>query len=243
MRCPYCHESIRVEGRFCPKCGQQIFGRPAGPVPSGGQASAGWTPPPPRSNTTSSDVIDIVLEEPAEATRAPSDAVGKTCPYCRFPVKEGEELLVCSACRVPHHADCWQENGGCTAYGCSQSPQSQAAGAETRARRALHNEWLPRRAAGGRWPGPLPPGARELLKAELEIQATNALILTVLQVIFCLGLFSLITLFWGMSILSQLKRLGLGDGPARGKAIAAIVISGVVMLAGLIMVTSMGGRY
>ncbi len=43
---------------------------------------------------------------------------GKTCPYCQFPIKQDSETVLCSSCRVPHHRECWQENGGCTTYGC-----------------------------------------------------------------------------------------------------------------------------
>jgi len=33
---------------------------------------------------------------------------------------------VCPACDVPHHAECWNENGGCTTYGCPESPERRA---------------------------------------------------------------------------------------------------------------------
>lgn len=44
--------------------------------------------------------------------------VGKTCPFCQFPVKSGDEVQVCSQCEIPHHAPCWRDNGGCTTFGC-----------------------------------------------------------------------------------------------------------------------------
>ncbi len=44
--------------------------------------------------------------------------IGKTCPYCQFPLKADSEVVVCAACRIPHHRECWQENGGCTTFGC-----------------------------------------------------------------------------------------------------------------------------
>ena len=56
--------------------------------------------------------------------------IGKTCPYCQTPIKPGAPAVVCSACGMPHHADCWQENGRCTTFGCSgvtaDGPQVQA---------------------------------------------------------------------------------------------------------------------
>jgi hypothetical protein len=51
-----------------------------------------------------------------------SDLIGKTCPYCQFPVKGHEELVVCSECGIPHHTDCWNENHGCTTFGCTGHP-------------------------------------------------------------------------------------------------------------------------
>ncbi len=43
--------------------------------------------------------------------------IGKICPYCQYPIKQDSEVTVCSACKVPHHRECWEENGGCTTFG------------------------------------------------------------------------------------------------------------------------------
>lgn len=42
----------------------------------------------------------------------------KTCPYCMMPILPNEEFIVCPKCNIPHHKDCWEENNGCTTYGC-----------------------------------------------------------------------------------------------------------------------------
>jgi TM2 domain-containing membrane protein YozV len=45
------------------------------------------------------------------------------CPYCRMSFDEtGPAKIYCSACGVPHHEDCYQENGGCTVFGCARAP-------------------------------------------------------------------------------------------------------------------------
>jgi TM2 domain-containing membrane protein YozV len=45
------------------------------------------------------------------------------CPYCRGPFDEtGPPTIYCTACGVPHHEDCYQENGGCTVFGCARAP-------------------------------------------------------------------------------------------------------------------------
>jgi hypothetical protein len=48
-----------------------------------------------------------------------------TCPYCRGEISPSEHLS-CSTCKSPHHEECWQENGGCTVYGCSEAPADEA---------------------------------------------------------------------------------------------------------------------
>lgn len=48
-----------------------------------------------------------------------SDILGKTCPFCQFPIKNDLEGLICSECKTPHHRECWEQNGECTTYGCN----------------------------------------------------------------------------------------------------------------------------
>src|SRR5205807_1402812 len=63
----------------------------------------------------------------ATATR---DQTGRACPYCRFPLKEGTEMVVCGTCKAAHHADCWDDNHGCAVVGCAAGPSpSHANGA------------------------------------------------------------------------------------------------------------------
>lgn len=44
--------------------------------------------------------------------------VGKICPFCKTELKEGDEIVICSNCDMPHHKECWIENQGCTTFGC-----------------------------------------------------------------------------------------------------------------------------
>lgn len=48
-----------------------------------------------------------------------SDYIGKICPYCKTAFKPGDDIVLCSACDMPHHKDCWIENQGCTTFGCT----------------------------------------------------------------------------------------------------------------------------
>jgi TM2 domain-containing membrane protein YozV len=48
------------------------------------------------------------------------------CPYCRSPIEPGAaDELLCPGCGTPHHSDCFQENGGCTVFGCSSAPADE----------------------------------------------------------------------------------------------------------------------
>jgi len=46
----------------------------------------------------------------------------KICPYCQSKIKSGADFTVCSQCGTPHHKECWEENLGCTTYGCKNNP-------------------------------------------------------------------------------------------------------------------------
>lgn len=41
-----------------------------------------------------------------------------TCPYCLCEIEEEEENVLCPACGVAHHTECWHTNGKCSVYGC-----------------------------------------------------------------------------------------------------------------------------
>ncbi len=45
------------------------------------------------------------------------------CPYCRMQFDEASPpRIFCTACGMPHHEDCYLENGGCTVFGCKRAP-------------------------------------------------------------------------------------------------------------------------
>ena len=63
-----------------------------------------------------------LAEARAADNAAPASApelVGKTCPFCKAPFMKGEAVVFCSHCEIPHHLECWKENGGCTTFGCT----------------------------------------------------------------------------------------------------------------------------
>jgi len=59
-----------------------------------------------------------------------ADGTGRTCPFCRFPLKTGTEAYACDSCGAVHHADCWRDGQGCAVFGCaSAGAAAPAAGA------------------------------------------------------------------------------------------------------------------
>lgn len=53
------------------------------------------------------------------------DISSKTCPYCQTRIGQGARAVVCDACGMPHHAQCWEHNDGCTTFGCRHAPGSE----------------------------------------------------------------------------------------------------------------------
>jgi hypothetical protein len=60
---------------------------------------------------------------PVEMSRAiapPPEMQAATCSICQTAIAGGEERMSCPSCHLTFHAGCWQENYGCSAYGCDQ---------------------------------------------------------------------------------------------------------------------------
>lgn len=47
-------------------------------------------------------------------------AVGiqEICSICQTVVEDDDDRTTCTACELPFHEECWEENLGCSAYGC-----------------------------------------------------------------------------------------------------------------------------
>ena len=83
----------------CTSCGQNIE------IPAA---------PPPSAVDLGGTVAGVTLD------KAPETDGRAACGVCQWPIEAGEEKHVCSSCGTPFHADCWEENKGCSTYGCSQ---------------------------------------------------------------------------------------------------------------------------
>ena len=52
--------------------------------------------------------------------------IATVCPYCRGEIEATpEQELVCEGCGTQHHRDCYEENGGCTVFGCRCAPAEE----------------------------------------------------------------------------------------------------------------------
>jgi len=47
-----------------------------------------------------------------------TEHLGKICPFCKTEIINDDNVVICSACDMPHHKECWVENQGCTTFGC-----------------------------------------------------------------------------------------------------------------------------
>lgn len=55
---------------------------------------------------------------------AAGEIVGKNCSICLSVIISGEDVIQCPYCQLPFHAECWEENKGCSAYGCQGAPET-----------------------------------------------------------------------------------------------------------------------
>src|SRR6266487_1589138 len=88
----------------CPHCRQ--------PLEAPGEAAGAMLPCP-----NCGQDIQVPVPVAAAATSG-----GAKCGICLSPINEPEAKTACPACHAEYHAECWQENGGCAVYGCSQVP-------------------------------------------------------------------------------------------------------------------------
>lgn len=47
------------------------------------------------------------------------------CPFCHGLFSASQEVVVCPTCQTPHHKECWDENRGCTIFGCASAPPDE----------------------------------------------------------------------------------------------------------------------
>jgi hypothetical protein len=61
---------------------------------------------------------------------AGKDTAGKLCSICQTNIIAGERIVYCPHCSLPFHVECWDENKGCSAYGCKGAPPTDKSDAQ-----------------------------------------------------------------------------------------------------------------
>jgi DNA-directed RNA polymerase subunit RPC12/RpoP len=128
-RCRYCGERLIVP---------HMSGTMARPVAPQAAAQPQSSPPlrrprkppeytPASATTTATARAGLIRPVPAprevEETvpaHVPEPDESALCSICQTPIEPGEERTACPSCHLTFHAQCWQENLGCSAYGCDQ---------------------------------------------------------------------------------------------------------------------------
>jgi hypothetical protein len=192
--------------------------------------------------------MTMPMHPPAHRSASFEEA-GRPCPYCRFPLKQGEQISACGACSAVQHSDCWRENGGCSVMGCSgahdatlngipavqvaPAPASSAAMPVVPAQPTGPPVPLvtPFRTSAMAVPPPAPSGGTRVLSSGATVKIRNPWAVLALSFI-TLGIYSL---FWWHEINRELRDYGraretpgLGDSP--GASLAAYALGGFGLL-------------
>jgi pSer/pThr/pTyr-binding forkhead associated (FHA) protein len=80
----------------------------------------GMAPPEPVTSqpAASAHVVSAAAANIPAAVRASTTIA--MCGVCQCAIEAEDVQTGCPQCRLPYHAECWTENLGCAAYGCSQ---------------------------------------------------------------------------------------------------------------------------
>ncbi len=109
LRCPHCFKAYRLSSKvencivLCKYC-QHLF------------IAHKYV-----EKEESNRIVIQVSEKPSE--NIPKNSKEKkewSCSVCFCPIEPTDEIVECTECHLPFHKDCWEENYGCSAYGCSQ---------------------------------------------------------------------------------------------------------------------------
>jgi len=140
--CPNCGKRFSVvaaaagQRGSCSHCGQQFVIKPepasapkaapavapvATSVPAGDASEEAPVVATVVEDDTGADVAGTIASE----VQAAAAGGGPLCIVCQTPVGEQEDAVACPDCGGTYHNDCWQYNGGCGVYGCSEAAPTE----------------------------------------------------------------------------------------------------------------------
>jgi hypothetical protein len=61
-----------------------------------------------------------VDRESLSRPQPPPRVRARECGICQSAIEPGEQTHKCPSCGLSFHVECWEENRGCSAYGCNQ---------------------------------------------------------------------------------------------------------------------------
>jgi hypothetical protein len=165
---------------------------------------------PGKSDAPSSDFVEIIEE---------------FCSVCQTTIEEDEAQTRCDACGLPFHVECWEENLGCSAYGCS-NVNALKAGPD------LSITSLPTLPSYRRQQAAVQQRQAAATEADVpwEFLLLAASALALLFGLLCFGLFSLVAGAGAIAFMVHRR-----EAANLAVMIACIVISGVGFLGGLIV--------
>lgn len=169
------------------------------------------------------------LKETPTAPREPSPTSFKAnksviasgpCGICGQQHEMGQSVVRCAKCQDVFHSDCWQEEGGCNRAECKGSTKTcPVCGREIKleALKCRHCKSY------------LDPEMKDSLTPKGEAPNAKSALTNAIIGIFCFGfVLGPIAVFKGIKVLNVIANDPGYTG--RGKAIAAIVIGGIVTL-------------
>jgi hypothetical protein len=77
-----------------------------------------WAPRGASGSTTICPKCRKSVKAPGELPPPPTRH--QICGVCQWKIESTEQMTACPACGVCYHVNCWNDNKGCAAYGCSQ---------------------------------------------------------------------------------------------------------------------------
>lgn len=63
-------------------------------------------------------IPDIADAEAVADANIAAEGIQELCSICQSIIEDDDDRTSCSACDLPFHEECWEENLGCSAYGC-----------------------------------------------------------------------------------------------------------------------------